>query len=477
MISVIIPVLNESETIGSVVAFAWRCPLVTEVIVVDDGSLDDTPRLAVEAGARVITSTLLGKGASMEDGLWAAQNEIVAYLDGDLSGLREDLLEELTLPIREGRADFVKAGFSRRAGRVTTLTARPLLKTFFPELNSYEQPLGGIIAARRSLLRNLRFETDYGVDLGLFLDAAAAGAQLAQVDIGHIEHDSHPLEVLGDMAQQVVRTLLDRAARYGRLTISHVREVTEVERLAQAELSLVLNRIGQGQRLALFDMDGTLLRGRFVVNLAQRVNKSIDLARYLDNFELSPADRTRGIASLFAGVPLSVFEEAARAMPLMPGAAETVIALRKAGYRVGIVTDSFRIASEIVRRRVFADFSIAHLMHFQHGEATGQITLSPAMTHPQGCPQHSLCKLNAMQHILDQMGLHAADVLAVGDGENDICLLNAAAVSVAVHPQSFRVRDAAQHVIGQRLTELLNLPGVIDHLPTADESLTAVGVA
>ena len=167
MISVIIPVLNESETIGSVIAFARRCSLVTEVIVVDDGSLDDTPRLAVEAGAQVITSTLLGKGASMEDGLWVARNEIVVYLDGDLSGLRADLLEELTLPIRQGRADFVKASFSRRAGRVTTLTARPLLKTFFPELNAFEQPLGGIIAARRSLLRNLRYETDYGVDLGL----------------------------------------------------------------------------------------------------------------------------------------------------------------------------------------------------------------------------------------------------------------------------------------------------------------------
>lgn len=473
MISVIIPVLNESETIGSVVAFARRCPLVSEVIVVDDGSLDDTPRLAVEAGARVITSTLRGKGASMADGLWAAQNEIVAYLDGDLSGLREHLLEELTRPIREGRADFVKAGFSRRAGRVTTLTARPLLKTFFPELNAFEQPLGGIIAARRSLLRNFRFETDYGVDLGLFLDASAAGAQLTQVDIGHIEHDSHPLEVLGDMAQQVVRALLDRAARYGRLTMSHVREVSEIERHAQAELSVVLSRIGQGQRLALFDMDGTLLRGRFIVNLAQRTNKTVELARYLDNFDLSAEERTRGIAAVFTGVPKSVFEETARAMPLMPGAAETVLALRKVGYRVGIVTDSFCIPSEIVRRRVFADFNLSHMMRFHRGKATGQITLSPAMSHPQGCPQHALCKVNVMHHVLDQMGLSPADVLAVGDGENDVCLLNAAAVSVAVHPQSFRVRDAATHVIDQSLTELLSLPGVFDCETTTTETLTA----
>lgn len=171
MISVIVPVLNESPTVESVVRFARSSPGVAEVIVVDDGSIDGTPDLAKAAGARVITSTLLGKGASMEDGVWAAQQEIILFLDGDLSALRDDLVEQMTRPICEGRADFVKAQFSRSAGRVTLLTARPLLATFFPELNHIQQPLGGIVAARRSLLRNLRFEPDYGVDVALLLDA------------------------------------------------------------------------------------------------------------------------------------------------------------------------------------------------------------------------------------------------------------------------------------------------------------------
>lgn len=200
MISVVIPVLNEAPTVASVVALARRSRAVAEVIVVDDGSVDSTPEMARQEGAAVITSTLLGKGASMEDGLRAARHDVVLYLDGDLTGLRPDLVERLSAPLLRGTADFVKARFSRRAGRVTVLAARPLLQTFFPELAHIEQPLGGIIAVSRPLLRALRFETDYGVDIGLLIDAHMSGARIVQEDIGQIEHRSHPLDELGDMA-------------------------------------------------------------------------------------------------------------------------------------------------------------------------------------------------------------------------------------------------------------------------------------
>ena len=69
MISVIIPALNEESTIGQVVKLAKTAPRVTEVIVVDDKSLDKTVDEAKRAGATVITSTKLGKGASMRDGV------------------------------------------------------------------------------------------------------------------------------------------------------------------------------------------------------------------------------------------------------------------------------------------------------------------------------------------------------------------------------------------------------------------------
>jgi phosphoserine phosphatase len=457
MISVIIPALNESKRIGSVIAFARRAPNVSEIIVVDDRSIDGTPELARAAGATVITSNLLGKGASMEEGMIAARNEVLLYLDGDLTELQQDLIPRMTRPIVRGVADFVKARFSRSAGRVTTLTAKPLLHTFFPELAHFEQPLGGIIAARRGLLKRLHFENDYGVDVGLFLDAAANGARLVEVDIGHVEHDSRPLELLSYTATQVARTLLDRAARYGRLHINQIREAQEVEQRMQFERAIALHKADRSECLALFDMDGVLLQGRFIVMLAERTGKASDLSLFLDSPDLQAAERTRCIASLFKGVPREEFERAARNMPLTPGATETVVALRRAGYRVGIVTDSYLIASDIVRRRVFADFSIAHLAQFRSGKATGEIIFSPAMIHPQGCPRHRHCKVNVMYHLLETMGIGAERVLAVGDGENDVCLLKAAGTSVAFHPTTAKVRIAATYVVHGPLSEVSSI--------------------
>src|ERR1051325_5361609 len=117
-ITVVIPVLNESRTIASVVRLARKSGLVGEVLVVDDGSIDGTPELATAAGARVITSSMLGKGASMEDALQEAKHEILLYLDGDLRGLSRDVVERMTRPLLANQTDFVKAKFTRSAGRI-----------------------------------------------------------------------------------------------------------------------------------------------------------------------------------------------------------------------------------------------------------------------------------------------------------------------------------------------------------------------
>jgi glucosyl-3-phosphoglycerate synthase len=457
LISVIVPVLNESSTVDYVVRLAWANPRVTEVIVVDDGSTDGTPEAARLAGARVMTSTFLGKGTSMEDGLRVATNDVLLYLDGDLRHLDEDLIKRMTQPILDDEADFVKAKFTQTTSRVTTLTARPLIQIFFPELAKFGQPLGGIIAARRSLLNNVRFEPDYGVDVGLLIDVAARGARITEVDIGRIEHDKQPLEILGDMAKQVTGVILDRAWRYERLSINQVREVREVERRAEAELSAAIQRLGRVERLALIEMDGVLVDGRFSLALAEKLDAVGELSKFLDNQALSDVDRARCVASVFTGVDKAVFEETARDMPLMTGAIDMVVGLRRAGYRVGVVTHGYHIVAEIVRRRVFADFSVAHLIRFQKGRAGGDLMLSPAMAHPEGCKEHEYCKANVAKRLMAVLGIGPDRLLAVGDGDDDICLLKTAGTAVAFRPKSPAVAYAAHHVVTDSLTEIPSL--------------------
>ncbi len=383
--------------------------------------------------------------------------EIIVFLDGDLRGLDRGLIERLIAPIQENRADFVKARFSRDAGRVSTLTAKPLVETFFPELAHFAQPLGGIIAAHRGLLERLHFEADYGVDIALLIDAHFANARLVEVDIGHLEHDRQSLEALGEMAKQVARSVLHRADMHGRLSMRQIQKVEEGDRRAQAEFSIALKHLGGSKKLALFDMDGTLLRGRSVVTLAERTGRLAQVRRYLDNADLCPLERTRKIASCLEGIPRSEFVETARSMELSEGVVETIVALRKKGYRVGIVSDSFRITTEIVRRRVFADFSVANLLRFRHGHATGEVTLSPFLQHRLGCQEHSACKRNVLLDLEEVLGVHPSQVLAVGDSANDLCMLREAGVGVAFEPKHDEIHSSAKHVIGGDMRQLLSL--------------------
>jgi glucosyl-3-phosphoglycerate synthase len=458
-ITVVVPVLNESRTIASVVRFAKKSPLVGEVLVVDDGSIDGTPELAAAAGARVVTSSMLGKGASMEDALQEARHEILLFLDGDLRGLHRDLVQLMVTPLLKNETDFVKAKFTRSAGRVTVLTAKPLLRTYFPELAHLTQPLGGIIATRRELLRELRFENDYGVDIGLLIDALAQRARIFEVDIGSLKHDSKPLELLGDMATQVARTILERAAEWGRLRVTSLRAARERERVHRTDLHNSLHMLKQTSKLALLDMDGTLLNGRYVMELARRADRVPQLTELLDNPTMNAVTRTRKIASVFAGIHQKEFSQTAREIPLMDGAVEMVVGLRKLGYLVGIVTDSYRIAAETVRRRVFADFVIAHVLKFRNDKATGRLTLAPAMLAPRSCRKHKLCKLNVLHHLSAEAGIALENVLAIGDSDNDACMLHVAGESVAFNPKSKLVRDSARHVVKGDLRNILPLLG------------------
>ena len=237
-VSIVIPAYNEEATVAQVVSVARKLSYVDEVIVVDDGSSDRTVEEAESAGATVISHLVNeGKGSAIKTGFKYSHGNIVAFIDADVSNFTSEKIDKIIRPILEDRTDITKTKFARESGRVTEPTAKPLLGFFFPELK-YEQPLSGQFAGKRSALNKIKFEKDYGVDVGIVLDADVHGIKILEVDIGDISHDMSPLADLNKMANEVVRTIIDRAVEYGRVTMMD--KLGNYIRMAIMGLSLII---------------------------------------------------------------------------------------------------------------------------------------------------------------------------------------------------------------------------------------------
>lgn len=210
-ISVIIPAYNEEKYISKIIRLVKKCNLVKEIIVVDNNSTDDTYNLAIKSGAKAYFCEEQGKGYAMEMGIRKANGDILVFLDGDICNYKVEYLRQLVDPILNDEADFVKSAFERTGGRVTELVAKPLLELTFPELSVFSQPLSGIIAGKRTLFTKLKLEKDYGVDIGILIDAYLNKERLTEVTIGKLKNCSQDWKSLRHMSKQVSKAILTRA--------------------------------------------------------------------------------------------------------------------------------------------------------------------------------------------------------------------------------------------------------------------------
>lgn len=236
-VSVVLPALDEEETVGAIVAAIvpltqGAAPLVDELVVLDSGSTDRTAAIAAAAGARVVHredvlpefAPLPGKGEVLWRSLAASTGDVVCFIDSDLVDFDPGFVPSLVGPLLLEDGLALVKGFYRRplrvettqhdtgGGRVTELVARPLLAALRPELSGIVQPLGGEYAATRALLEAVPFATGYGVEIGLLLDThTRLGLDaIGQVNLGVRKHRNRSLLQLGGMARQIVAAALAR---------------------------------------------------------------------------------------------------------------------------------------------------------------------------------------------------------------------------------------------------------------------------
>lgn len=236
-ISLVLPTLDEEETIGPIVRKAMRemvgrVPLLDEVLVIDSASTDRTREIAEAEGARVVQhpdvltryGSFRGKGEALWKSLYETTGDIVIWADTDVRNWHPRMVYGTLGPLlHEPRLQYVKGYYQRPiveggvlkeggGGRVTELVARPLINLFYPELSGMIQPLSGEYAGRRSLLESIPFFTGYAVEIGHLIDTAERlGIEgLGQVDLERRVHRNQELEGLSRMSFVILQAVMKR---------------------------------------------------------------------------------------------------------------------------------------------------------------------------------------------------------------------------------------------------------------------------
>jgi len=236
-VTIVLPCREVAGTIGAIAdeihSLNELAPLVDQLIAIDARSADRTAAVAERHGLSVYQEDELltgfgpaaGKGDAMWRSLSVATGDVVMFLDADTTNFERHFVYGMLGPIlTEPGVRFAKATYHRPllgpggdvlddAGRVTELTAKPLLRIFFPELSGFGQPLAGEFVAHRELLTEIPFLTGYAVETGMLIDVArTAGLDaMAQVGLGARHNRSKALRELGSMSYSVARTVVERA--------------------------------------------------------------------------------------------------------------------------------------------------------------------------------------------------------------------------------------------------------------------------
>jgi nucleotide-binding universal stress UspA family protein len=275
-ISLALPALNEEKTVGNVIqtiksSLRDAVPLLDEIVLIDSDSQDRTREIAQDLGVPVyIHQEVLpqygwrrGKGEALWKSLYCTQGDIVIWLDTDIVNIHPRFAYGLIGPLLlRPDIQFVK-GFYRRplrvgdkiqaggGGRVTELTARPLLNLFYPELSGVIQPLSGEYGGRRSALERFSFFSGYGVEIGLLIDMLdkCGLSAIAQVDLQERIHHNQPLEALSKMSFAIIQAVIRKLeSRYGQSILENINTTMKLIRYEQESFMLDIEEIAERDR-------------------------------------------------------------------------------------------------------------------------------------------------------------------------------------------------------------------------------------
>lgn len=195
----------------------------------------------------------------------------------------------------------------------------------------------------------------------------------------------------------------------------------------------------RAKRLIVFDVDSTLIQGEVIEMLAERAGAGAAVAAITGaamRGEIDFAESLHQRVATLAGLPAGVLDEVADQVELTPGARTTIRTLRRLGFHCGVVSGGFRQVIEPLAHELMLDFVAANELEIVDGRLTGRV-VGPIVDRAG--------KAKALRDFATQAGVPMEQTVAVGDGANDIDMLNAAGLGVAFNakPALREVADAS----------------------------------
>jgi phosphoserine phosphatase len=216
------------------------------------------------------------------------------------------------------------------------------------------------------------------------------------------------------------------------------------------------NLYRRARRLVAFDMDSTLIEAEVIDELAAEAGVGAQVAAITEaamRGELDFQESFRRRVALLTGLPETALDRVAGRIPLMEGAGRLIATLKHLGYKTAILSGGFTWFGRQLQQRLGIDYLHANELVIRNGKVTGEVAL-PIVDGAR--------KAELLKQIAAQEGLSLEQVIAVGDGANDLPMLGVAGLGIAFRAKP-RVRTAArQSVSSLGLDGILYLLGVRD---------------
>ncbi|HMW83985.1 MAG TPA: phosphoserine phosphatase SerB [Pseudomonadales bacterium] len=216
------------------------------------------------------------------------------------------------------------------------------------------------------------------------------------------------------------------------------------------------NVFRRNRRLVAFDMDSTLIEAEVIDELAKRAGVGAEVAAITERAmrgELDFTDSFTRRVALLKGLPESVLAEVADQLPLTEGAQRLIDTLRRLGYKTAILSGGFTYFGRWLQQRLGIDHVHANELEIENGRVTGRV-LPPVVD--------GLRKAELLRQIAAQERISLDQVIAVGDGANDLPMLNLAGLGIAFRAKPMVKESAKQSISTLGLDGILYLIGFRD---------------